>query len=450
MTARAAHGHTALSFRSLAIYGLPAIALAIPTIPVYVQLPGFYATEVGVGLSAVGAAMLAARLTDVVTDPVIGLVCDGYPTPFGRRKPWMLAGAIVAGIAMFQLFLPPAGAGAFYLLVWATLLYFGWSLVAIPYSAWGAELSPDYHVRARVTAVREGAGLLGIIAAGSLMAIGPRIGWTLSQSQVAVVAAAVAIGAPTLALLLWTLPEPRPSGPVPLQRVPLRELVRGLHRNRLFQRLIAAWLLNGLANGLAAALFPLYLVHLLQADDATQGLLIFAYFASAVAAIPGWLVLSRRIGKHRAWCCAMILASIAFLFIPAISPGQWPLFLIVCIVTGVALGADLSLPPALQADIVDYDSWKFGRPRAGLLFALWSMATKLALALAVGISFPILDLFGFDARSDHNAPLALSALLVTYAIAPILLKLATVALVWGHPLTFSRHLAIRTRLARRA
>lgn len=442
--------HRPLPFWILVLYGLPAVALAIPTIPVYVYLPSFYATEIGLSLTAVGAAMLTARLLDVVTDPLIGVLADALPTRFGRRKPWIALGALIGGYAMMQLFMPAPGAGPGHLLLWAALLYLGWSLVAIPYTAWGAELSADYHERARITSAREGASLLGVLLAGAVLAAGPRLGWTGGESQVAVGLLAIALGAPALAAMLWAVPEmgdaPR-RGPAHGQGV--RSLLAGLQRNRPFLRLIAAWFLNGLANGLPAALFPLYLAHGLRVGEELQGALIFGYFVSGVAAIPLWLRLSRRLGKHRAWCAAMLLCCAAFAVVPFIAPGDWPVFLAVCIVTGAALGADLALPPAMQADLVDYDAWKFGRPRAGILFALWSMASKLALAASVGIAFPVLDLLGFDAQAAVNTPQALLGLAVIYALVPVVIKLITVALVWGHPLTERRHASIRRRLARR-
>jgi Na+/melibiose symporter-like transporter len=442
--------HRPLPFWVLFLYGLPAVALAIPTIPVYVYLPSFYATEIGLSLTAVGAAMLMARLLDVVTDPLIGVLADALPTRFGRRKPWIALGALIGGYAMMQLFMPAPGAGPGDLLLWAALLYLGWSLVAIPYAAWGAELSTDYHERARITSVREGASLLGVLAAGAVLAAGPRLGWTGGESQVAVGMLAIALGAPALAAMLWAVPE---MGDVarqgPGQSRSARSLLAGLHRNRAFLRLIAAWFLNGLANGLPAALFPLYLTHGLRVGEELQGALIFGYFVSGVAAIPLWLRLSRRLGKHRAWCVAMLLCCAAFAVVPFIAAGDWPVFLAVCVVTGAALGADLALPPAMQADLVDYDAWKFSRPRPGILFALWSMASKMALAASVGIAFPVLDLLGFDAQAAVNTPQALLGLAVIYALVPVVIKLMTVALVWGHPLTERRHASIRRRLARR-
>ncbi|MGZ9035354.1 MAG: MFS transporter, partial [Rhodospirillales bacterium] len=85
--------------RTLLIYALPAFALAMPTIPAYVYLPTFYAETLGLGLAAVGAVLLVARGLDVLTDPLIGIASDRLPTRWGRRKPWIVAGALLAAVA---------------------------------------------------------------------------------------------------------------------------------------------------------------------------------------------------------------------------------------------------------------------------------------------------------------------------------------------------------------
>lgn len=126
--------------RTLLIYALPAFALAMPTIPAYVYLPTFYAETLGLGLA--GAVLLVARGLDVITDPLIGIASDRLPTRWGRRKPWIVAGALLAAVALIQLFQPPDDVGPAHLLVWSVALYFGWTLIAVPYAAWGAELSP--------------------------------------------------------------------------------------------------------------------------------------------------------------------------------------------------------------------------------------------------------------------------------------------------------------------
>ncbi len=447
-----------LSRSTLAFYAFPAFALAMPTIPVYVYLPTYYADTVGLGLSATGAALLAARLLDVVTDPMVGVLSDRWRSRWGRRRPWILVGALLAALGLLQLFQPETGVGPSYLLIWAMVLYVGWTLVAVPYTAWGAELSDDYHERSRITGGREAAMIIGILAAGAVPALVAGVGGSEEEGLAAVAWLAILIGAPTIALLLWRVPEPniaaddgagkRPAGAVASNGSRWHAIME-IPANRPFLRLLSAWFVNGLANGFPAVLFPLYLQHVLAAGPVARGGLIMVYFLAGVAAIPLWLWLSRRQGKHKAWCIAMAVACAAFVWVPLLGPGDIALFVVICIVTGMALGADLALPPAMQADVVDLDVLRTGRQRAGVFFALWSMATKLALACAVGIAFPLLDLFGFD-PGGINAEHTLLALAMIYALFPTLLKVGAIALIWRHPLDARRQGIIRRRLAGRS
>jgi Na+/melibiose symporter-like transporter len=427
------------------LYALPAFALGMPTIPAYVFLPSFYAEQVGIGLATVGAVLLAARITDVFSDPLIGLLSDKLSTRWGRRKPWMAAGAVVAAAGLLLLFIPPSGAGAGYLLAGALLLYLGWTAVAIPYTAWGAELSPDYETRSRITGGREGAQILGILAAAAVPAIAASLEASRGQGLAAIAWLAIACGTPLFWISLSRVPEARtgiPSGRPSFTRAG----IASAFGNGPFLRLLSAWFVNGVANGIPAALFPLYMGHVLEAGETPQGLLVLTYFLCGILAIPAWLALSRRVGKHRAWGVAMVLACAAFVWVPLIPAGGVLAFGIVCAVTGAALGADLALPPAMQADVVDFDTLRTGERRAGLFFALWSMATKLALALAVGLSFPALDWLGFDTHGANTSAVLL-ALAVIYAVIPTVLKLCAVGLVWRHPITRQRHRAIVRRLA---
>lgn len=438
---------------TLFIYALPAFALAMPTIPAYVYLPTFYAETLGLGLAAVGAVLLISRGLDVVTDPLIGIASDRLPTRWGRRKPWIVAGALLAAVALIQLFQPPDDVGALHLLIWSIALYLGWTFIAVPYTAWGAELSPDYHERARITGAREAAMVLGIVAAGGLPSLMAYLGHDERAGLAAVAWLAIAAGAPAILLLIWRVRDG--SGRTSAARLPQPparlswQSLSPLLANRPFVRLLAGWFVNGLANGLPSVLFPLYLQHALGAGTAASGVLIMAYFVSGVLAIPGWLALSRRFGKHRVWCWAMIMACTAFVWVPFLEPGQITAFFFICVITGMALGADLALPSAMQADVIDLDTLRTGEERAGLFFALWSMSTKLALALAVGLAFPALDALGFVAGGENDRRTVLW-LAVIYAWVPTVLKACAIAVIWSHPMSSRRHDIVRRRLDARA
>jgi Na+/melibiose symporter-like transporter len=392
-----------------------------------------------------------ARAFDVITDPLIGVLSDRTTTRWGRRKPWILVGALMSGYAILQLAHPPAQATAAYLTLWSILLFVGWTLVQVPYTAWGAELSDDYYQRARITSAREGLAVVGIVAAGAVPLIAAQSGRTEQEAFSIIAWLAVILGGPAIIYMLWRVADPLPPPAIKPDRLSFRaslKAVRDIARNRPFVRLLSAWFINGLANGIPASLFLLYLEHVLQADQAQRGILIPVYFVTAIASIPLWLFVSKHIGKHRTWCLAMIMTCAAFVWVPLLEPGQVLAFGIISAVTGMGFGADVTLPPALQADVVDYDTLRNGKQRAGLLFALWSMATKLALAVAVGIVFPALEAYGFTPRGPNTVD-TIFVLAVTYSLVPVALKILSIVMVWNFPITARRQARIRKRLAMR-
>lgn len=435
---------TGLTRAALAAYAGPALPLAALTLPLYVILPTFYAESVGLPLALVGTILLAVRLADAVSDPLIGLMADRYRPPLGRRRGWLLAACLPAALAAYMILTPPGDAGGGYLLFWGLALSLGYTASIIPYTAWGAELSDDYHGRSRIAGAREGMVLLGTLIAVSVPAIAEALGAPGQATALEVLALIIVIALPCLTLVaVWRLPEPSDTGAA---LPPLADGLRQVARNRPFARLLAAFVLNGFANGLPATLFLFFVARALAAPD-MQGPFLFLYFLCGIAGVPLWLAVSRRTGKHRAWCTAMLGACAVFALVPLLGPGDLIGFAAICVLTGLALGADLALPSAIQADVIDVDRIATGTRRSGLYFALWGLATKLSLALAVGLAFPLLGLAGFDpAAADTTGTGALVAL---YAIVPVALKLAAIALMWNFPLGAKEQAELAARLANR-
>jgi len=413
-----------LSRWDLAAYGALALPLAALNLPLNVYVPTFYAREFGLDLAAIGVLLLVARLLDIVTDPLIGAWQDRTTSRFGRRRPWIAAGLPFLLIASFMLFVPQGQPGIGYLFVWVSAAYLAWTIMQLGYGAWGAELSQDYHERSAITGCREGFVIAGIITAAALPALlGVDPG---SPEGMLALFVLMAAGVPLAAWpLLTRVRDPQVAAQ---PTMPFTQGIRLAFENRPFRQLIIAYLINGIANGLPATLFLLFVEHRLGAAD-LAGPLLLLYFASAIVAVPLWLRLSRWLGKHRAWSVAMLWACVFFAFVLFLGPGDvWP-YAMVCLLAGAALGADLALPVSMQADVIDLDEARSGQRRTGLYFAAWSMATKLALALAVGLAFALLDLAGFRADAVNDEA-ALRALVGLYAVVPVAFKLLAVVIVW--------------------
>ena len=419
----------------LGAYAAPAVPLAMFGLPLYVYVPAWYGEHLGLALA--GTLLLLARVSDVVTDPLVGALGDRIGLRMGARRALMLAGTPLLLVSALALFRPSLPVGAADLFVWSVLAYLGWTLVQLPYAAWGAELSADYHERSRITSTREAGVILGTLLALVLptaLGVGGTPGAALD-----LLAGLLTWLLPVCVLLaVWLVPDvPRRPNPVSW-----RSGLRLLAGNRPFLLLFSAYLLNGIANALPATLFLLYVGNVLQAPH-LAGALLVGYFTAGVLALPLWLRLARRHDKHRVWAASMLLACAVFVCVPLLGPGDVWGFLAICLLSGLSLGVDVALPASMQADVVDLDEASTGVRRAGLFFGLWGVATKLALALAVGIAFPLLDLAGFEAGGEHGQ----WALVALYALAPVLIKLCAVALVWRFPLARERHGMLRSRLA---
>ena len=413
-------------YHQVILYGLPGLPLAMLGLPLYVYLPTFYTNELGLPLSVVGAALLAARLLDVLTDPLIGWLNDRLQIGWGRRKVFITLGTPLLLLGVEFLLRPSTPVSGWYLFFWSLFAYLGWTCINIPWQAWGAEISNDYHDKTTLAASREGFTLLGTI----VVVILPLM--ILNQPSQADILSFMT------GLLWWLLPLcilPALLGLV--ERRPLRRFNPLLQVGKIFSvhpalhYLLPAYFLNSVANALPATLFLLFVSHVLQTSQ-YSGLLLMVYFLSGVIGLPWWLWLARRLDKSRSWTLALLLSIAGFVWVPLLGSGDIGWFIAICAVSGFALGADMALPASIQADIAQHMQQQ-GNPHTGLLFGFWGLLTKLALALAVGIAFPLLDWAGFEQNASTQTTAAWMTLLVLYAGLPVLLKGWVIWRMWRFP-----------------
>ncbi len=395
-------------------YGALGLPLAFVALPLYVVLPNHYAGALGVPLALLGAVLLAARLLDAVADPLIGRWVDrlfaGSPSQAWRAA--ALAGVVLA-IGFAALFFPPLQ-GTTPLLVWCAALlavtYLGYSVVTVIHQAWGARLGGNEAQRARIVAWREGLALAGVLVASVLPSLAG-LGVT-----------AVVFAALLLAGLLLLRQAPQPA------RVPAAAAATALPRpfaNPAFRKLLVIYLVNGIASAVPATLVLFFIRDRLQAPQ-FEPLFLASYFAAGALSIPLWVRGVARFGLARTWLAGMLLAIVVFIWAAGLGAGEVAGFTAVCVLSGVALGADLTLPSALLAGVIQRAG--HSGQAEGAYFGWWNFATKLNLALAAGVSLPALQALGYAPGSRSEQ--ALSALTLAYCVLPCVLKLAASALLY--------------------
>ncbi|MEM9725735.1 MAG: MFS transporter [Pseudomonadota bacterium] len=433
-----------VSLSALAGYAAPQFALAALYFPVITFLVPYYDTELGLPLLALGAVMVAIRLLDAVTDPLMGAVSDATRSRFGRRKIWLIIATPLVCLSVWMAFTPPDDAGLGYFAIWVTALSLSWTVAITPYFAWGGEIASDYRGRARVAGWRETTTLLGTLAAAVVYGSAPddpatgleRLAWT--------VLIALPLG---VALAVWLAPSPPQRGrsAPPLSLAAWRAAWSEMMANEAFRRFMASHIANSAANGLPPVLILYFITVVLQGTTQDFVLSFLIYLACAIIGAPIWSQLAQRGAKHRVWGAAMLYAMAVFAAVPLLGAGDVTAFLVISGLTGLAYGADVVLPPAIQADVVDADTAVSGADRTGVYFALLSVVLKGASGLAAGAALVALGAAGFEADGENGA-LALNTLVALYAVIPILLKGLAVWLIWNFPIDAAAQAELKARI----
>ena len=437
------------SAKNLLNYGLLGWALGAVAVPIYIQVPYLYTRIYEVPSAWVGIILLLSRLLDAVLDPAIGLWVDRrndkdsgqgnrYALPLLLSVPLLLLG--MAGV-FFPLGDTPTEYAAS-LMASLIVVHLGYSFASIAYQAWGAELGHTDKERSTYVAVREGVGILGVVFAVSL-ALETNAGLIFTVFAVMLV-----LG---MFLLLKFSPQPDKAAQQTVHalgnsfskaqssvtasiRKGLADIVQPLRREN-FRKLMGVFLCNGLAAALPATLVPFYMRDRLGLGDSDQWVLA-VYFLVGAASTVFWVWLSSKIGLARAWLLGMLLSIPAFVVVVVLGEGDLAGYLLVCVVTGFALGADLSLPAALVARLIE-ENGERGKTE-GTYFGLWNWVNKFNLALAPSFALGTLQWFNYSAdmaKTDSYQGMGLleqlanDPLLWVYALLPCALKLLAIVLL---------------------
>lgn len=405
-----------LSFRDCLYYGFFGLPLALVALPIYVYVPQFYSERFGLSLTLIGTALLLARILDAFIDPMIGMWIDRSNTRRSYRHFILLALPFLTA-GFLALFHPPPLDGhnvIAWFVVTLLLVYGGFSLATIVHQSWGAALTQERSQRSRLTATREGCGLIGVISAALLTSL-LGLGWLSLVFVLTLMIGAI--------LLLVKAPQP-----VRMQqtREGWRTMVQPF-RNPQFRWLFVVLIVNGIAAAIPATLFLFFAKDRLQLAH-YAGFFLVLYFTAAACSMPLWVALAKRHGEARTWLAAMLLSVLAFIWAYGLSAGAALPFALICMLSGLTLGADLALPPALLAAVIGQAG--HSGQREGAYFGAWNWATKMNLALAAGIALPMLERLGYVPGANDGS----HALSIAYALLPCMLKLIAALILWAAPL----------------
>jgi Na+/melibiose symporter-like transporter len=414
---------------------------------VAVQLPPFFASQLGLGLAA-GAAFGVVRLIDIPVDPALGLLMDKTGTPVGRYRPWMIAGVPILMLALYMLYQAPPGITEDYLIVWLLVVYLGMSILLVAGNAWASTLATSYKERSRIFGAMLAMGVVGTIAALLIPVYFERSGQSELDGMRAVGWFLLALAPVAVTIAIVRTPE-RIVEAHARHRFRVADYFILLSRGNVL-RILASDFCVTMGPGWMAALYFFYFRQSREISLSAASLLLTIYVLAGLVGGPATAWLANRISKHRALMVSTTAYALMLIFVPFLPRGAALLYAAPMFVLGALATGFVVMVRAITADVGDELRLQGGRDLIGLLYAVTSATTKAAGALAIFVSYALLNTVGFSVKPHAvNGPDQIQGLELIFIIGPIAFVMLGGAAFLGYKLTADRHADIRRQLDER-
>ena len=397
-----------LRFITFFLYSLPSIPLAAAQIAVYIAVPAIYSKIAAVGIGITGLVIMISRVIDMITDPILGTFLDRMVEKIGWKF-WLLIGFPLISIGIFILFNPLDGLEIISLLLGIIFVTLGWTFFSIPWWGIGIAISnSNSNDRFKVVSFRELLTIPGVILGLFL------IHFSNISGEIFLIISILFLSP----LFIKKIPIPNISN---VKGTSYFLNIKNLFKNNSnFKYLCLSYFFIGLSNGVTSILFILFVEFIIGGSPQN---FLSIYFISAFMGLPFVYMLASKYNKKRIWTSFIILACICFLPVVFLSNNSTTLFMVICIISGFCLSADLIIPSSIQADIIYKEQQQNKNVLVGKIYSVWSFIQKLSLALSAGVCLPLLGYFGFNPSEVNTQLLPLS---FAYGIIPIILRIPAI------------------------
>jgi GPH family glycoside/pentoside/hexuronide:cation symporter len=437
-----------LPVRTKLFYGIGDVGNALVNSALQFFLLIFYTDAALLAPALVGSALLVGKIWDAINDPLFGWASDRTGSRrFGKRRVFMIFGAIPLGISIMLLWLVPQGlqpAGAF-LWVMCTFLLFDtlWTLTNVPYYSLTAELTDDYDERSSLTAYRMTLSVPFYMVGAALT---PVIVGLFATKRAGYASVGVIYGVIAAAALLICAAGIRERKQIAESRAETPAVKTFLQtlRNRPFVRLVAAYLVLNLAFALIKTLMAYFLTYQLNMEAQVPLVMGLMLICVVIALFP-WKIISERWNKGPAYALGMGIGALAVAATFLLPHRPTPWVYAVAVLAGFGFAANWVFPWSMVPDVVDYDRLESGEQRSGIYFGVWGLGTKASEALALASTGWILALFHYVPNVAQTSQTLLGIRLFFGLLPGVLIALALPLLIW-YPITRKTHEQMMAKL----
>jgi Na+/melibiose symporter-like transporter len=432
-------------------------ALNFPTsaagMPIFIFILPYYAGDLGLGLSLVGILFFLGRLTDIVTDPIMGVLIDRFPSRWGKHKHWIFISAPIFMVATYLIFLPPtSNPSSLYFFVSLFLVYLSFTLSSIAQLSWSTFIAPDYDDRTRLLTLRELMALLGMFCVIAIPAIVELYDTSLS-AKVSAIGVFVLIVIPLITINgLYQVPDTK------LEKVQSKienpfKTFKSFFGNSMLNKIVLAAALIAFCMSLNGALYLIWMDVVMELPEYSSRLMLMYYLVS-VFGLGIWRYLSIKTSKHFAagisCLYAIIILLIGFIGFFFIRDMDQSLKLIAVgsfiVLYGFSFSGPMPLINAIIADISDKLSLEQGENISGTVFSYLTTITKVGFALAAVVPYLVLEIvWGFDITlGTENTDSSKMAIFYIYTFVPIICYSIASYMLFSHSLGRDEHEKIKS------
>jgi GPH family glycoside/pentoside/hexuronide:cation symporter len=430
----------------------------------------FFTNVAGLNPGLAGSILMIGKIWDAVNDPMVGVLSDRTKSPWGRRLPWMLYGAIPFGIFFFLQWIVPRFSandsandwGLFwYYVIVAILFNIFYTVVNLPYTALTPELTQDYNERTTLNSFRFTFSIGGSILS-LFIALGVFSLLKIERTQQYLVLAGICTVLSVLPLFwcVWGIRdrvlafEAKRIETEEPESLPIPEQLRIAFSNRPFVYVVGIYLCSWLGVQVTASILPYFVVNWMGLSEPTFNLVAIAVQGTAIITLFIWSAISQRLGKKAVYFMGMAVWIIAQAGLFFLQPGQVGLMYFLAVLAGFGVSTAYLIPWSMMPDVIELDELNTGQRREGIFYGFMVFLQKLGLALGLFLVGQALEIAGFIATvPGQPAPTqpdsALLAIRIAIGPLPTLALICGLVLAYFYPITREVHAEILLKLKER-
>jgi GPH family glycoside/pentoside/hexuronide:cation symporter len=434
------------------LYGISDFGFACTDTTMQVLFAIFMTDVVGVKPAYAALAIFLGRTWDYINDPLIGFFTDRVRTRWGRRRPFLLIGAIPFGLMFAMMWFRPPTTSQTLLCAYYAVAYFlfdtSYTFVTMPYMALTPELTQDYDERTTLTTYRMAFSIIGSLIAFVVPLM--IIGTMRPENTNRVFMMGIIFGTASALPLFLTFIGTREKREYATQSQPgLRESLRAVWKNRPFLFAAGIFLFTWTAADIIQA-FLLYFLKYRMNLEAQSDIILGTIFITALLVLPFWEWASRKTDKRKAYVTGMVFLSCIMVTLIFLSPasGLW-LILVMSVLAGIGVSAIHVLTWAIIPDAVEVDELATGHRHEGIFYSLVSLVKKVASSIAIPLTLLVLDWSGYVSNVPIQKPSAILAIRILIGPVPSVFLFGGILFALFYPLSRSGHAQARAEIALR-